>query len=91
MKFHTKTYEPGEFAKKIKEYLSKCIKTDDGYLCKCGSQIRQGFVPTFPVDRKTGDVLDETETPRRVPYCDRCDPPDGFHQSYARRVFIYDR
>lgn len=87
MKFKSRVYEPGEMGKDIQEYLSQATKTAEGYLCSCGTAIRQGFVATFPVDAE-GTVLDETEQPRKVPYCGKCDPPDGFNHSYARRVFI---
>jgi hypothetical protein len=87
MKFKSRVYEPGEMGKDIQDYLSKATKTGSGYACSCGTPIRSGFVATFPVDEK-GTVLDEIEQPRKVPYCEKCDPPDGFNHSYARRVFI---
>lgn len=89
MTFKSEIFEPGQMAKAIKAYLANCMKTKNGYRCKCGQPIRQGFIPTFPVDRN-GRLLDDEETPRQVPYCERCDPPDGFNHSYARRVFIYE-
>lgn len=89
MDFKKETYEPGEMKKAIEAYLARGTKKDGQPFCPCGKPIRVGFVATFPVDRE-GNVLETTETPRKVPYCDACDPPDGFNHSYARRVFIYE-
>ena len=87
MEFKDDVYAPGEMALEIKAYLARAVKTREGCLCKCGAAIRSAFVATFPVNA-AGDVLDHEETPRGVPYCPTCDPPDGFGHSYARRVFI---
>lgn len=89
MEFKKDIYEPGEMGKAIKAYLARGTKKGSQYFCKCGEPIRMGFVATFPVDRK-GNVMETTETPRGVPYCEECDPPDGFNHSYAIRVFIYE-
>lgn len=48
---------------------------------KCYGSIRQGFVNAY-VDGST------TPVPIKVPYCESCDPPDGFKNTYSRGVQI---
>jgi len=74
-------YTAESLGKAIRAYLD-AGKRDDGFFCpKCGARIRQGFLNVFYPE-------DTEPNPVRVPYCERCDPPDGFNYTYARRVFI---
>lgn len=58
---------------------------------RCNGAIRRGFINCWYANER-----DEVEVgddgfgigPVPVPYCETCDPPDGFHHTYAVRVRI---
>lgn len=71
---------------------SECTK-DDGHLVhkECGGAIRIGFVNLF-YQNDDGSLDPGYDGfgigPKRVPYCENCDSPDGFKHTYARRLPI---
>ena len=82
-----------EFEATVKTFLSGCEKDDDRIYRhkKCGGAIRRGFMHCFWVD-KDGE-LDPGDDgfgigALPVPFCEDCDPPDGFDYAYAIRVGI---
>ncbi len=84
-----------EFQKMIDVFLSDECQKGDRYLThkKCGGGIRQGFANLFFIN-KDGSLDPGHDGfgigPRRVPYCEECDPPDGCNYTYACRVLIRD-
>ena len=54
----------------------------------CGGAIRVGFVHFFMPDSEGNGV--ETGV-KKIPYCDRCDPPDGYKHTYTRRLELLGR
>lgn len=88
MKIKTEIYENGEFKREVEKYLAACPRVNGRPTCKtCGTVIKTGYANAFPVDND-GVVLDTTPQPLKTPYCEKCDPPDGFNYTYATRVFI---
>ncbi|MGD9276006.1 MAG: hypothetical protein PVJ67_02440 [Candidatus Pacearchaeota archaeon] len=82
-----------EFDKAINIFIKeKCEKHCDHLVHKnCGGDIRVGFLNLFYLNEN--GTLDPGEDgfgigPRRVPYCERCFPPDGFKHTYAYRFPI---
>ena len=74
------------------EFLAGCEKVDGVFRHKkCGGAIRRGFMPCFWV-RPDGELDPGSDGfgigPLPVPYCENCDPPDGFNYAYAIRVGI---
>ena len=71
---------------------SQCEKKDNHLEHKgCGGAIRTGFLNLFYLTEHGG--LDPGFDgfgigPKRVPYCERCFPPDGFNYTYAVRFPI---
>ena len=58
---------------------------------KCGRLIRTGYFNLFYVndDGSLDPGIDGFGIgPQQVPYCEKCDPPDGFNHAYARRILI---
>lgn len=82
-----------EFHKAINEFIKgECeMGGDHPTHKKCGSGIRVGFVNLFYVN-EDGSLEPGGDGfgigPHRVPYCEKCDPPDGFNYTYARRLGI---
>lgn len=76
----------------IKKFLERCKKQGNGIICgKCGGSIRIGFINCFSADKN--ESLNPGHDgfglgPKKVPYCENCDPPDGFDYTYTRRVGI---
>lgn len=74
------------------DFLAGC-ETVDGIPRhkKCGGAIRRGFMNCFWV-RPDGELDLGVDGfgigPLPVPYCENCDPPDGFNHTYAIRVGI---
>ncbi len=82
-----------EFQALIDSFISTECQRDSGRLIHrgCGGAIRVGFANLFY--QSEDGSLDPGHDgfgigPRRVPYCENCDPPDGFEYTYARRVPI---
>lgn len=85
-----------EFNALVDVFLTEECQSGRDHLAhkKCGGAIRVGFANLFYLN-KDGCLdpgLDGFGIgPRRVPYCESCNPPDGFHHTYARRVAIKRR
>ena len=92
MNLPSKAVSEADFKKLIKDFISdKCKKVDGRPVCKkCGDGIRTGFANCFFVENGVIDAGSDGFGigPVRVPYCENCDPPDGFNYTYAQRVFI---
>lgn len=60
-------------------FLSDCThdKANHTYQHRCGGAIMMGFVR---VTKEDGTPTQETIS---VPYCGRCDPPDGHESTYT--------
>src|SRR3989338_7824503 len=70
----------------------KCEKSDDHLVHKdCGGAIRIGFLNLF-YQNDDGSLDPGWDGfgigPRRVPYCEKCFPPDGFNHRFAVRFPI---
>ena len=81
-----------EFRQAKIAFLQECEKKDGNLVhTGCGGAIRQGFYDCFEV-APDGSLKPGPDGfglgPQRVPYCDRCDEPDGFRHTYAVRVGI---
>ncbi|MCK5059555.1 MAG: hypothetical protein KAR00_00185 [Candidatus Pacebacteria bacterium] len=82
-----------KFEKLIEKFITTDSKKEGGRLVhkKCGGTIRIGFVPLFYLG-EDGSLDPGPDGfgigKKRVPYCEKCDPPDGFNFSYARRIPI---
>src|SRR3989344_2026216 len=82
-----------EFQKMIDVFLSNECQKDGGHLThkKCSGGIRQGFANLF-YQNDDGSLDPGSDGfgigPKKVPYCENCDPPDGFNYTYACRVPI---
>lgn len=82
-----------EFQKIIDSFLSDECQKGSGHLThkKCGGDIRTGFANLFYLN-DDGSLDPGSDGfgigPKRVPYCENCDPPDGFNHKYACRVPI---
>lgn len=93
MKLPDKAITLKKFQKMIDSFLSdECQKGSDHLTHKkCGGGIRTGFVNLFYLN-KDGTLDPRSDGfgigPTRVPYCENCDPPDGFNHTYARRIPI---
>jgi hypothetical protein len=77
----------------IKSFIDTRCKKGPGYLThkECGGGIRVGFLNLFYIN--DDGSLDSGNDgfgiePKRVPYCERCFPPDGFDYTYAVRFPI---
>ncbi|MEK7089526.1 MAG: hypothetical protein AAB920_01780 [Patescibacteria group bacterium] len=85
-----------EFKRVKKDFFAECTKGVDNIMRHngCGGAIRRGFMNCFKAELKDDGVeLDPGEDgfgigPIDVPYCENCDPPDGFNYTYAIRVGI---
>lgn len=82
-----------EFQKMVDSFIADECQRGSGHLThkKCGGGIRIGFANLFYLD--DDDSLDPGSDgfgigPKRVPYCEKCGPPDGFNHTYTRRVPI---
>lgn len=82
-----------EFNYAIGLFISqKCEKNGDHLVHKdCGGSIRIGFLNLFYLNND-GSLDPGSDGfgigPKRVPYCERCFPPDGFNHTYAVRFPI---
>lgn len=82
-----------EFKALIDSFIANECQRGSGHLThkKCGSAIRTGFANLFYLN-EDGSLDPGTDGfgigPKKVPYCEKCDPPDGFKFTYARRVAI---
>jgi hypothetical protein len=85
-----------EFYKARKDFLAECEKSGSGsgyalHHKKCGGLIRKGFMNLFEVD-PSGALTPGRDGfglgPVQVPYCENCDPPQGFNYTYNIRVGI---
>ena len=82
-----------EFQELIDSFLrNECDKGSDRLIHKkCGGGIRIGFANLFYLN-EDGSLDPGSDGfgigPKRVPYCEKCDPPDGFKYTYACRVPI---
>lgn len=54
---------------------------------KCGEPIRVGFLNAIFVDA-SGKTEQDMAEPVRVPYCERCDAPDGFNHTYSLMAVV---
>jgi len=81
-----------EFRDAHSNFLAGCEKVGSILVHKkCGGAIRKGFMNCFWAD--SSGALDPGHDgfgigPIGVPYCERCDPPDGFNYTYAIRVGV---
>lgn len=82
-----------DFEKAIKFFISNaCEKKDDHLVHKqCGGSVRIGFINLFYIN--PDGTLDPGSDgfgigPKRVPYCEKCFPPNGFNYTYAFRFPI---
>lgn len=82
-----------EFEQAKTDFLAECEKGPDGIVRhkSCRSPIRVGYMNCFKATAE--GALDPGDDgcgigPIRVPYCEKCDPPDGFNYTYAIRVGI---
>ncbi len=72
---------------------NECEIRDDHYIHrKCGGGIRIGFLNLFYLKEDCWTLDPGPDGfgigPKRVPYCERCFPPDGFKNAYAVRFPI---
>lgn len=69
-----------------------CEKKGGNFIHKnCGGGIRGAFISCFFADKNGEiDIGDDGFGWRliKVPYCEKCDPPDGPYFTYTQRVFI---
>ena len=83
-----------ELATAINTFVSnECEKKEDHLAHKnCGGAIRVGFLNLFYLNENDGTLDPGSDGfgigPKRVPYCERCFPPDGFKHTYAIRFPI---
>lgn len=82
-----------EFEKAKTDFLAECEKGTDGVTRhkQCGRPIRAGYMHCFKATAEGALDLGSDGCgigPVRVPYCEQCDPPDGFNYTYAIRVGI---
>ncbi len=93
MKLPAKAVTLQELQKMIDAFLSDECRKSGGRLLhkKCGGGIRTGFANLFHLNND-GSLDPGSDGfgigPKRVPYCENCDPPDGCNHTYARRVSI---
>lgn len=93
MKLPDKAVTLKEFRKTTDSFLSDECKKNNGHRVhkKCGGIIRIGFVYLFYLN-KDGSLDPGSDGfgigLERVPYCENCNPPDGFNYTYARRMPI---
>lgn len=93
MKLPTEAVTLKEFFSLVDAFIANECEKGSGHLVhkKCGSAIRTGYANLFYVD-ENGDLEPGRDGfgigPKSVPYCEKCDPPDGFKHTYARRVPI---
>lgn len=91
MKFDKYTVTEEEFNLGVANFLKGCRTSDECLVhIACGGAIRQGFYDCYEV---IDGNLDPGPTgfglgPRKVPYCENCDPPDGVKHTYAVRLGI---
>lgn len=82
-----------EFQIAIDSFISEECQKDSGHLIhkKCSGGIRIGFANLFYLN-DDGSLDPGSDGfgigPKQVPYCENCDPPDGFNYSYSRRMPI---
>lgn len=82
-----------ELEEAIKRFIENQCEKCSGHLVHkdCGGAIRIGFLNLFYVNRD-GSLDPGSDGfgigPRRVPYCERCFPPDGFNHTFAVRFPI---
>lgn len=92
MKLPNNPLTEAEFREALNALLAECGQADGHQVHKkCGGAVRRGFYNCFAVT--PGGSLDPGFDgfglgPREVPYCEKCDPPDGFNHTYAVRVGI---
>ncbi len=79
-----------ELGKSIDTFVARECEKKDGHLThkNCGGSIRIGFLNLFYLNDDCS--LDPGSDgfgigPKRVPYCERCFPPNGFDYTYAVR------
>jgi len=82
-----------EFKKAVDLFIADECERGGGHLVhkKCHGSIRTGFANLFYLN--DDGSLDPGGDgfgigPKKVPYCENCDPPDGFKFTYARRLPI---
>ncbi len=82
-----------EFRTSIDTFIAReCEKKERYFVHKnCGSAIRTGYLNLFYLN-DDGSLDPGSDGfgigPKRVPYCERCFPPDGFKDHYAFRFPI---
>lgn len=83
----------GEFKALVDSFLSDECEKGNGHLIhkKCGGGIQKGFANLYYLAED--GTLDPGPDgfgigPVAVPYCENCDPPNGFNHTYARRIPI---
>ncbi len=93
MKLPGKPVTLREFQQLIDAFVLNECRRDNDHLThkKCGNGVRIGFANLFLL--KEDGSLDPGSDgfgigPKQVPYCEECDPPDGFNHTYADRVRI---
>ncbi len=82
-----------ELTNATKSFVNQECENKNGRLehKKCGGAIRKGFLNLFYINENGS--LDPGEDgfgigPKKVPYCEKCFPPDGHNYSYAVRFPI---
>lgn len=93
MKLPSEAVTLDDFSALIDLYQKNECEMHDGHFTHklCGGAIRVGFVHLFLLN--DDGSLDSGPDgfgigPKRVPYCERCDPPDGLNHTYACRILI---
>jgi hypothetical protein len=76
-------YTQASLKKAIRDYLDQ----RKGGVCSCGERLRKGFLNCIFVD-KEGKTSSDYPEPVPVPYCEQCDPPDGFNYTYSTMVIV---
>ncbi|MDP2676586.1 MAG: hypothetical protein Q8O83_02800 [bacterium] len=82
-----------EFTAQIKSFITNECEKGDNHLThkNCGGGIQIGFANLYYLaeDGSLNPGFDGHGIgPTRVPYCEKCDPPDGSKYTYAERVPI---
>ena len=93
MKLHDKAVTLQEFQAMINSFISEECKKSGGHLVhtQCGGAIKVGFANLFfqNTDGSLDPGIDGFGIGSvRVPYCEKCDPPNGFNYTYTRRVGV---
>ncbi len=79
-----------ELGNALDVFIAEGCEKKDGILAHkdCGGGIRAGFLNLFYLN-DDGSLDPDPDGfgigPKKVPYCERCFPPDGFNYTYAVR------